>query len=252
MSDQVAARGSSSSSRADEVDHHRTADLVTVLVVEDDPSVAEVLTTALRARGHQVVVARTGESAIRAISASGPGAVLLDLGLPDMDGVDVCRRIRDRSSLPILVVTADGDEDRMVLTLEMGADDYVTKPFSTPELMARLRAALRTRLMAGGAAPASVRRLGGLVIDTDLRIVSLDEEVVHLTQKEFALLASMARRPNSLVTRAAIMDAVWPAGDGTSASLRVHLANLRRKLGSDAGVEIRTEPGIGYRLVTGS
>ena len=218
-----------------------------MLVVEDDPSVAEVLTTALGARNHTVIVTRTGEAAVRAITAAEPDAVLLDLGLPDIDGIEVCRRIRQRSDVPIIVVTADGDEERMVLAFDLGADDYVTKPFSMPELLARLRAALRTRRPVVGAQP--THAVGKLLLDTDAHLVTVDDVRVHLTQKEFALLAALARRPNSLLTHDSIFAAVWPSGGGSTESLRVHLTNLRRKLGLDAGVEITTEPGVGYRLV---
>jgi two-component system KDP operon response regulator KdpE len=249
MIDQAEARASSSRSQG--ADGGAQDDQpITVLVVEDDPSVAEVLTTALGARDHTVIVTRTGQAAVRAVAASEPDAVLLDLGLPDIDGIEVCRRIRSRSSVPLIVVTADGDEDRMVSALDLGANDYVTKPFSMPELMARLRAALRNRRPTSDLDEGlSLRQLGGLTIDIEAHLVTVNDARVHLTQKEFALLAALARRPNSLLTHPAIMDAVWPSGGGTTESLRVHVTNLRRKLGPDGGVEVQTEPGVGYRLV---
>ena len=249
MIDQAEAQGSSSPSRrGDGTTPGSGPD--TVLVIEDDPSVAEVLTTALGARDHTVIVTRTGEAALRAIVAAQPDAVLLDLGLPDMDGLEVCRRIRQRSTLPVIVLTADGDEARKVEALDLGADDYVTKPFSMPELMAGLRAAQRHRQApADDFAVRAPLDLGDMVIDTDAHLVTVAGQRVHLTQKEFALLAAMARRPNSLLTHQAIMDAVWPSGGGTTESLRVHVTNLRRKVADSSGVEVQTEPGVGYRLV---
>ncbi len=248
MTDLVEGRGSPSPSRSSSGRSGGPAP-GTVLVVEDDPSVAEVLTTALGARDQTVIVTRTGATALRAVATARPDAVILDLGLPDMDGLDVCRRIRERSTVPVIVLTADGDEERKVEALDLGADDYVTKPFSMPELMARLRVAERHRRRSTEDAPAPDRlELGGLVVDPEAHLVTVDGTAVHLTQKEYALLVVLARRPSSLITHGAIIDAVWPTGGGTTESLRVHVTNLRRKLGTGAGVEVVTEPGVGYRL----
>ena len=232
----------------------------TVLVVEDDPSVAELLTTALGSRGYTVIVTRTGEAALRAMAGARPDLVLLDLGLPDMDGLDVCRKIRHSSTVPVIVLTADGDTERKVQALDLGADDYVTKPFSTPELMARLRVAERhhrargpQRGTGGSTAPtdgdSTEFDVAHLHIDVDAYAVSIDGADVRLTQKEFRLLELLARRAGRLVSHRLILDSVWDSDGGTVESLRVHVTNLRRKLGSDAGVELRTEPGVGYRLV---
>ncbi|MFZ4518549.1 MAG: response regulator transcription factor [Microthrixaceae bacterium] len=237
---------------------------LTVLVVEDDPSVAEVLTTALGARGYTVVVTRTGTAAVRAAAAGGVDLVLLDLGLPDMDGLEVCRRLRaGHGPLPVLVLTADGDEARKVAALDLGADDYVTKPFSMPELMARLRVAERHLRATGRTGPddggtggggGAVSTAGPLQLDRSGHTVHLDGRPVLLTRKEFRLLDLLVREPGALVEHARLVEHVWEGGAGSNGSLRVHAANLRRKLaeaaaGGDPGVEVRSEPGTGYRLV---
>ncbi len=226
-----------------------TEEPTTVLLVEDDPSVAELLTTALGARDHTVIVTRTGAAALEAMRTAPPGLVILDLGLPDIDGVDVCREFRRTSDVPIVVLSADGDEDRKVAALDLGADDYVTKPFSTPELMARLRVARRNRgQRSAGSGPAELSA-GSVRIDTDGRSVEVGGERVHLTQKEYRLASLLVGRAGRVLTHSTIMDDLWPDGGGSAESLRVHVTNLRRKLGSDSGVEIATETGVGYRLV---
>ncbi len=246
MNDQVVEQGSPSASLGADV-ARGAEELLTILVVEDDPSVAEVLTTALGARGHTVIVTRTGEAALRAAASSEPDIVLLDLGLPDMDGVEVCRSIRERSGVPLIVVTADGDEQRKVQTLDLGADDYVTKPFSMPELMARIRVARRNRTSRHD--NDGVITAGEITIDVDARTVLVGGERVHLTQKEYRLAILLADRADRVVTHETIMADLWPDNGGTAESLRVHVTNLRRKLGPAAKVEIATETGVGYRLV---
>ena len=221
----------------------------TVLVVEDDPSVAELLTTALGARHHTVVVTRTGAAALDAASANEPGVVILDLGLPDMDGLEVCARLRETSGVPIVVLSADGDEERKVAALDLGADDYVTKPFSTPELMARLRVARRNRPRGADAQAPRNLSAGRVLIDTDAHAVTVAGERVHLTQKEYRLAILLVSRAGRVLTHASIMKELWPAGGGSAESLRVHVTNLRRKLGTASGVEIATETGVGYRLL---
>jgi two-component system KDP operon response regulator KdpE len=241
MTDPSAAPGSGSPSPS--------PDAGTVLIVEDDPSMAEILTTALGARGYTVVVTRSADAAIRVVTDRPPDVVLLDLGLPDMDGLEVCRRVRQYSQLPVIVLTADGDEARKVTALDLGADDYVTKPFSTPELMARVRVALRrTSQPSPAAVSTTVLEVGGLRIDSDVYEVTLRGEPLRLTHKEFLLLRLLVERVGSLVPRDHILAEVWGDG-GSPESLRVHVTNLRRKLGDHGGVEIRTEPGLGYRLV---
>lgn len=259
MTDPSAAPGSGSSSRSPDPNGQAGA---TVLVVEDDASMAEILTTSLGARGHTVVVTRTGDAALRVVQDRPPDAILLDLGLPDLDGLEVCRRVRQYSQVPVIVLTADGDDDRKVAALDMGADDYVTKPFSTPELMARVRVALRHGERARGHGPgpaidpdhqpaaSAVSHVGGLRVDDERYEVAIDGEALRLTNKEFRLLALLAAQPGRLVRREEILSTVW-GGEGSADSLRVHVTNLRRKLAGRGGVEIVTEPGIGYRLVAG-
>jgi two-component system KDP operon response regulator KdpE len=222
-----------------------------VLVVEDDPAVAEVVETALRGRGYRVAVAATGTAGIEASWRDRPDVVILDLGLPDVDGIDVCRTLRTWYANPIIVLSADGAEDRKVAALDEGADDYVTKPFSMPELLARLRVALRHRRLVATAADPAAFTVGDLVVDTGARQVSVAGRPVELTRREFDLLALLARRPGRVLTHGTILDQVWGsrAGAGTT-SLRVHVTQLRKKLGAGpARPRLLSEPGVGYRLV---
>jgi two-component system KDP operon response regulator KdpE len=226
-------------------------DDVTILVVEDDPAVAHVLAAALRARGYGVRVAATGRAALDGAWNDQPDVVVLDLGLPDADGIDVCRAMRTWFPNPIIVLSADGAEDRKIAALEEGADDYVTKPFSMPEFMARLRVALRHRKLVASVMDAALHVVGDVVLDTGARTVEVAGRPVDLTRKEFSLFTLLARQPGRVLTHRTIIQHVWgeTAGDGTS-SLRVHVTQLRKKIGQ--GPErprILTEPGVGYRLV---
>ncbi|MEU7908522.1 response regulator transcription factor [Actinoplanes sp. NPDC049118] len=213
-----------------------------VLLVEDDESIAEPLADGLARYGittHRVV---TGAQALRAPLGD---FVLLDLGLPDIDGIDVCRRLRQVSDVPIIMLTARGDESDRVLGLEIGADDYMPKPFSTRELVARMRAiGRRTRT-----ARATVSgRLGPLTIDERTRQASLRGEVLPLTPKEYQLLALLAADPGAVVDRRRILETVWePNFFGRGKTLDFHVAALRRKLGDPRWIENRR--GIGFRLV---
>jgi two-component system KDP operon response regulator KdpE len=220
-----------------------------VLVIEDDASVVGILATALGAAGYTVVVTTTARAGLQASETTPSDLVILDLGLPDMDGLEVCRLIRSRSASPIIVLTADVDTDRKVAALELGADDYVTKPFAMPELLARIRVAERHRRTAEVHPDASGTRLGSLCLDTAAHSVSVDGRFIRVTPKEFDLLDLLTRRPGTLLSHTTILDAVWGPDEGSMEALRVHITNLRRKIGPDAGVEIQTEPGIGYRLV---
>ena len=222
-----------------------------VLVVEDDPAVAHVVSTALRGRGYPVEVVGTGRAALARVSETEPTVVVLDLGLPDIDGVEVCRALRRWFTDPIIVLSADGDEDRKVTALDEGADDYVTKPFSMPELMARLRVAVRHRRAAptpGGAAGVGV---GDLHVDVEGHRADLAGRPLRLTRKEFTLLALLARTPGRVLTHGALISAAWGTDDpGRTDSLRVHVTQLRKKLGTGPGrPQLVSEPGVGYRLV---
>ena len=215
-----------------------------LLVVEDDDSIAEPLVEGLEREGFEVTRVATGAAALDA----GPtDLVLLDLGLPDLDGREVCRRLRAQAAVPIIVVTARSDELDRVLLLEMGADDYVVKPFGFRELVARVRAVQRRT---GGAAPATPPRqeLGPLVIDRRARRVWLSGEELVLTPKEFDLLAFLAEDPSRARTREDIIATVWDEHWwGSTKTLDVHVASLRRKLGGDHAW-ITTLRGTGYRL----
>jgi two-component system KDP operon response regulator KdpE len=226
-------------------------DDASLLVVEDDRSLAAVVSTALDARGYRVTVARTGRAALELASLEEPDLVLLDLGLPDIDGIEVCRELRRWYRHPILVLSADGAEDRKIGALDEGADDYVTKPFSMPELFARVRVALRHRAAMAAVVDATVIDVGSLQIDTGAYTVTVDHEPVDLTPKEFALLVLLARNPSRVITHNTCFEHVWRDPEhATNEALRVHVAQLRKKLGDGPHTpRVVTEPGVGYRLV---
>ena len=216
-----------------------------MLLVEDDDAIAEPLTSGLGRYGFQVSRARTGAEAL---AASSYDVVLLDLGLPDMDGMDVCRRLRASSTVPIIVVTARSEEVDRVLGLELGADDYVVKPFGFRELVARIRAVTR-RARPTTSPTEGPQRLGRLELDRRQRLMRLDGVEVALTAKEFDLLALLAEDPGAVYTRDQILEQVWdPHWFGPTKTLDVHVASLRKKLGDPGWIE--TVRGVGFRLVT--
>jgi two-component system response regulator RegX3 len=216
-----------------------------LLIVEDDSTIAEPLTTGLRREGFEVELVGTGAAAL---AAGSHDLVLLDLGLPDLDGRVVCRELRERSAVPIIVVTARSDEIDRVTLLELGADDYVVKPFGFRELVARIRAVLRRTAADRGQASTAARiEVGLLQIDVRTRSVSYDGRSVSLTPKEHDLLVYLARDPDTVHTREKIMSDVWDENWwGSTKTLDVHIASLRRKLAPDV---IETVRGIGFRLV---
>jgi two-component system KDP operon response regulator KdpE len=226
-------------------------DAETVLVVDDEPAIVRALTAALEARGYRVVSTANGVDALDRVAAEGPAIVILDLGLPDMDGIDVCRRIRAWSSVPIIVLTAEGADDRKVNALDEGADDYVTKPFSVPELLARVRVALRHRRLGQPTLDEAILEVGDLRIDIARREVTVAGNAVELTPKEFGFLAALARHPGRVLSHRMILEQVWGTGYGTETQyLRVYASQLRKKLNEDpAHPRLVTEPGVGYRLV---
>jgi two-component system, OmpR family, KDP operon response regulator KdpE len=220
-----------------------------VLVVDDEPQIVRGLRVVLRNAGFRVDSAATKEEALDALSHRPPDAVLLDLVLPDGSGVDVCRQVREWSHVPIVVVSAVGDEREKVRALDAGADDYVTKPFGSQELAARLRAVLR-RVSDTATEPAI--EVGDLVIDLADRRVRRAEEQIHLTPIEFDLLRVLAQNRGRLVTHRQLLHEVWgPAYGDETHYLRVHVAHIRGKLELDPTRPryISTEPGVGYRLV---
>jgi two-component system response regulator RegX3 len=221
---------------------------VLVLLVEDDPAIAASLREGLARFGYEVGWVTTGSEAL---AAEPPDVVLLDLGLPDMDGLDVCRRLRARSSVPIIVVTARGDEVDTVAGLEVGADDYVAKPFGVREIVARIRAVTRRHgIDATGETPETAPpplRIGAVSIDVPARRVVRHDDEVALAPKEFDLLVALTRRIGSVITREALIDEVWDTHwFGSTRTLDVHVSALRQKLGPE--IVITTVRGVGFRV----
>lgn len=223
-----------------------------LLLVEDDNHVAAALTAVLARHGFSVTHARNGEEALRALVPGGPAfaVVLLDLGLPDQDGFEVCGRIRKRTSTPVIMVTARADVRSRIHGLNLGADDYVVKPYDTGELLARIHAVSRRHASEenAGGADASVLDLGTVRIELSTRQVTVDGTQVALTRKEFDLLALLAQRPGVVFRREQIISEVWRTSwEGTGRTLEVHVASLRSKLRRPTLIE--TVRGVGYRLV---
>ena len=221
-----------------------------ILIVEDEVQMLRFLRPALQGHGFRVLEARTGEEGLREAATRAPDVVLLDLGLPDLDGIEVTRRLREWTQVPILVISARGREEDKVAALDAGADDYVTKPFGVRELLARLRVALR-RSSRVGDGEASRLTLGELEIDLEKRRVTLAGDAVHLTPIEYRLLAELARNAGKVMTHSQLLRQVWgPAYAHQSHYLRVYMAQLRRKLEADSAQpkHLITEPGVGYRL----
>jgi two-component system KDP operon response regulator KdpE len=223
----------------------------TVLLVEDELAMSRVLTASLKARGYRVVATRTGQEGLDRSATEDPAVVILDLGLPDLDGIEVCRRMREWSRAPILVVTADGAEDRKIRALDEGADDYVTKPFSMPELLARLRVAIRHSRALGPAPSDGLYEVGDLRIDTSDHSVIQAGRSIDLTPKEFAFLALLARYAGKIMTHRAILRHVWgPEAEDHIEYLRTYANQIRKKLDDGPrSTRLVTEPAVGYRLI---
>jgi two-component system KDP operon response regulator KdpE len=222
-----------------------------ILVIDDEPTLAHVLQASLTARGYEVHVAATGKRGLQLASTIEPDLVILDLGLPDIDGIEVCRQLRRWSTSPIVVLTVENDEAKKIQALDDGADDYVTKPFSMPELYARIRVALRHRRLLDDLEPESLIVVGDVQIDATGHRVTIDGEPTRFTAKQFTLLTLLARNAGRVLTYGTLLARLWP-NDKTNRvePLRVHINQLRRKL--DSGPirpVIETEPGVGYRLV---
>jgi two-component system KDP operon response regulator KdpE len=223
----------------------------TVLVVDDDPSLVRALVMGFEARDYAVRVATTGGDALDDGLLIDVDVMVLDLGLPDIDGLEVCRHLRLRTATPIIVLSADGAEDRKVAALDMGADDYLTKPFSMPELLARVRVALRHRRAMAATASDDLLQVGLLRIDLAAHEAMVVDQSLDLTPKEFALLTMLARNAGRVLTHRAILDEVWGPGQALD-TLRTHVSQVRRKLGELPGAPVvMTAPGVGYRLLDG-
>lgn len=224
-----------------------------ILVVEDEPIVAEVVERYLKRDGHEVAVVHDGRDAIAAFERFAPSLIVLDLMLPGLDGIEICRRIRDRSQTPIIMLTARGDEVDKLQGLDVGADDYVTKPFSPRELAARVQAVLRRAgpqpaLATGGE---QVLRFDDLLIDLPKRIVESAQGSLDLTAREFDLLSFLARHPGQVFTRDQLLDAVWDrAFTGEPGTVTVHMRRLRSKVEADASRprHLKTVWGVGYKF----
>jgi two-component system KDP operon response regulator KdpE len=220
-----------------------------VLLVDDEPAILATVAPLLRARGYEVSTAMSGTAGLDAVQRLTPDVIILDLGLPDIDGVEVCRLIRDGGLTPIIVLSARGAESEKVNALDAGADDYVTKPFGTEELLARLRVALRRSEPAASGDEVIVR--GDLTIDRTRHQVRRGTETIRLTPKEFDLLVFMAQRPGRVLTHRTILKAIWgPHAIDQPEHLRVLLRSLRKKLEHDPSRPryIETEPWVGYRF----
>lgn len=220
-----------------------------ILVVDDEPSILATIAPLLRSRGYEVATATTGHAALDAIDREPTQLVILDLGLPDVAGVDVCRRLREGRTMPIVVLSARGAERDKVAALDAGADDYITKPFGTEELLARVRVALRRG--EGTSAPAGMIARADLSIDVDRRRVTRGSDELRLTPKEFDLLVFLAHHPGRVLTHRTIRKAIWgPNAVDQPEHLRVLINALRRKLEPDPAQPryIVTEPWVGYRF----
>jgi two-component system KDP operon response regulator KdpE len=223
----------------------------TVLVVEDEAPMRRFLRAALAARGYRVVEAGTAKEGIGALTSRPPDVLLLDLGLPDADGIDVTREIRGWSDVPIIVLSARGREADKVAALDAGADDYLTKPFGVDELLARLRVAQRRHTRAVADVSGPVVEAGSIRIDTERREVTVGGEPVRLTPIEYRLLMSLARHPGRVLTHGQLVKEVWNGASGVAAHhVRVHMAELRKKIEADPARPkiLMTELGVGYRL----
>lgn len=225
-----------------------------LLIVEDEEAISNFICATLKANNYNTILSKTGKEALSMLSSHCPDVMLLDLGLPDIDGLDILKEIRKWSSIPIIIVSARGNEEEKVLALDLGADDYITKPFGTSELLARIRTALRhsTSNDKIKEAPQKKFTTRDLTIDFEKRIVTLAEKEVHLTQIEFKLVALLAKNAGKVLTYDTIITHLWgPYALKDNQILRVNMANIRRKIEKNPATPqyIFTEVGVGYRMI---
>ena len=223
-----------------------------ILVVEDDMQIRNFICYSVRNEGYKCKIAVTGTQAINTVLNESVDVIILDLGLPDIDGIDVINEVRQWSEIPIIVVSARDQDKEKAYALDMGADDYLTKPFSSTELLARIRVALRHVKRRGNSIKQSVIQVGGLRLDMDKHLVFLDEKEVHMTPMEYSLLSLLLKNRGKVVTTAAIIKELWGPGYGQDTqALRTLMAGLRRKIEVNPAKPryIMTEIGVGYRIV---
>lgn len=226
-----------------------------VLVVEDEPQMRKFIRASLTSHGYRVLEAENAREAVMVATSHNPELLLLDLGLPDGDGIDLARRIREWSRVPIIVISARGREDDKVAALDAGADDYLTKPFGVNELLARMRVALRHAQIVASGAQAQTLEFGALKIDLVRRLVFRGSDELHLTPIEYKLLLLFAQNAGKVLTHRQVLIEVWgPAYASQTHYVRVHMAELRKKVEADPARPklLVTEPGVGYRLRDGS
>ena len=227
---------------------------LSVLVIEDEKSICDFIAKTLNASDYKAVTAGSGKEGLAILTSALPDLVLLDLGLPDMDGIDIIKQTREWSSLPIIVISARVQEREKVAALDAGADDYITKPFSTDELLARIRTAIRhsNKIVddkVNSTRPYSAR---GLVVDFGKRLVTVEGKEIHLTRVEYKIVSMLAQNSGKVITYSSLIEQVWgPYADDNNRILRVNMANIRRKIEKNPGEPeyIFTELGVGYRMV---
>jgi two-component system KDP operon response regulator KdpE len=226
----------------------------TILVIEDEPPLQKFLRITLQTQQYNVIQAERGEEGIRHAATSQPDVIILDLGLPDMDGVEVMKRLREWSNIPIVVVTARGKEQDKVQALDTGADDYLTKPFSVGELLARVRVALRHRAVADRETGDAVFEVGDLRVDLARREVKVHDRSVHLTPIEFKLMSMLVKNAGRVLTHQQLLREVWgPMSDNETHYVRVYVNQIRQKIETEAARPkyLLTEAGVGYRFAAG-
>lgn len=227
--------------------NHKT----TVLLIEDEKNICQFVTASLESSNYRVITAMTGTTGLSLAASQCPDIILLDLGLPDMDGMNIIEKIRSWSAIPIIVISARIKEEEKVKALDLGADDYITKPFGSSELMARIRTSLRhTASLSGNSSPTFKAK--GMVIYYEKHKITIDGEEVHLTQIEFKLLSLLSRNSGKVLTYSYIMEHIWgPYVDSNNQILRVNMANIRRKIEKNPAQPqyIFTEIGVGYRMI---
>jgi len=224
-----------------------------ILLIEDEVAISNFISTILTSNGYHVIKAQTGKEAIALAASHSPDLILLDLGLPDIDGIEVLKKIRTWSSVPIIVVSARGHEREKVEALDLGADDYITKPFGTSELLARIRTEVRhsQKIRSDNNLETGKVTIGGLTIDLDKRIVKVDDREVHLTPIEYKIIVLLSKNIGKVLTHDYIIKEIWGPYVNENQALRVNMANIRRKIEANPAEPkyIVTEVGVGYRMV---